>query len=260
MILAIDIGNSSIMLGVFDGARLTSKGKLSTARGRSADEYAALMMCIFEKNKVDTARFDGAILLSVVPSLTHVISDALASFKIKPIIVGAGIKTGLNIRTETPGTLGTDIVAGTVAAMRISKPPLIVADLGTATTLTAINQKEELCGCIIAPGAKISLDAMTEACSQLNDIALSQPKALLGKNTAESINSGVVMGNAIMLDGFIRKIKAEYGFDESTTVIATGGLSALIVPLCESKIQCEPDLTLHGLNYLYLLNKNKVKQ
>ncbi|MCM1363544.1 MAG: type III pantothenate kinase [Faecalibacterium sp.] len=257
MLIAVDIGNTSISIGVFDGDRLVFKSKMSAAVSRSADEYAALLLGIFEKNKTNISSVDSAIMLSVVPSLTHTVLQMLGSFGIKPLVVGAGIKTGLNIKTEMPGILGADIVAETVAAMKITDTPLIVADLGTATTLTVINAKSELCGCIIAPGVKISLDALAEKCALLADIPLSEPKSLLGKNTADSINSGVVLGNALMLDGFIDKIREEYGFDEMVNVIATGGLAELIVPLCKNKIHLEPNLTLNGLNCLYKINRKK---
>ncbi|MCM1544065.1 MAG: type III pantothenate kinase [Ruminococcus sp.] len=257
MILAVDIGNTSVSLGVFDGERLVFKSKLSADRLKTSDEYAILLSDVFEKNKVDSSAFDGAILLSVVPSLTHTVSSALKAFGVTPMIVGAGIKTGLNIRTEIPSSVGADIVAATVASMQVEKAPMIVLDFGTATTLTAINAKGELCGCIIAPGVKTAFDAMTKSCSLLTDVPLLTPKTLLGKNTADSMNSGVVWGNALMIDGFIKKIRSEYEIDESAAVIATGGLAQLIVPLCETKIRCEPNLTLNGLYHLYKINQKK---
>lgn len=257
MVLAVDIGNTSISIGMFDGDKIVFKSKLSANKVKSADEYAVLLSGIFEKNKVDCSALESAVLLSVVPSLTYTVSQALKDFGIKPLVVGAGIKTGMNIRTEIPSSVGADIVAATVAAMHIAKPPMIVLDLGTATTLTAINEKGELCGCIIVPGVKTSFDAMTQSCSLLTDVPLSKPKTLLGKNTADSINSGVVWGNALMIDGFVEKIRQECGFDDDATVIATGGLSELIIPLCKTKIRCEPDLTLNGLNYIYKINKKK---
>lgn len=259
MLIAVDIGNTSISVGVFDGDRLVFKSKLSAAIHRSADEYSVLLLGILKKNNIDISSIDASILLSVVPSLTHTVSQTLCDFGVKPIVVGAGIKTGLNIRTDMPGVLGADIVAETVAASQICKAPLIVIDLGTATTLTVINEKNELCGCIIAPGVKISFDALAETCALLTDISLSKPKVLLGKNTADSINSGVVLGNAMMLDGFINKIRNEYGFGEAMNVIATGGLAQLIVPLCENEVRYEPNLTLDGLNYLYKINAKRSK-
>jgi len=257
MIIAADIGNTSVSIGVFSGDMLVFKSKLGAVKTRSADEYAVLLLGVFQKNNVSISQIESAVLLSVVPTLTHTLTQMFESFGIKTLIVGAGIKTGLNIRTETPGSLGADIVAETVAAIQIAKTPLIVVDLGTATTLTVINEKGELCGCIIAPGVKISLDALTEVCSLLPEVSLSEPKQLLGKNTEDSINSGIIWGNTFMLDGFIDKIREEYGFENIFSVIATGGLADLIIPFCKNKMIYEPDLTLKGLNRLYKINNKR---
>ncbi len=257
MIIAADIGNTSVSIGVFSGDTLVFKSKLGAVKTRSADEYAVLLLGVFQKNNVSISQIESAVLLSVVPTLTHTLTQMFESFGIKTLIVGAGIKTGLNIRTETPGSLGADIVAETVAAIQIAKTPLIVVDLGTATTLTVINEKGELCGCIIAPGVKISLDALTEVCSLLPEVSLSEPKQLLGKNTEDSINSGIVWGNTFMLDGFIDKIREEYGFENTSSVIATGGLADLIIPFCKNEMIYEPNLTLKGLNHLYKINNKR---
>lgn len=258
MILAADVGNTSISLGIFENGQLISRAKLASDRSKTADEYAVLLAGIFGMKKLNFESLGGAMLLSVVPQLTHTISEALREFGIDPLIVGAGIKTGLNIRVENPSHLGSDIVADTVGAMRLAKPPLVVIDLGTATTLTAINPRGELCGCIIAPGVKLSLDALSKSCAMLPDVPIAKPSKLLGTNTAESMNSGSVLGSALMLDGFIDSIKAEFPGSE-LSVIATGGLSELIVPLCKSNIRREPDLTLKGLCRLWEINQKQKK-
>ncbi len=255
MILAVDIGNTSISVGVGNGAELCYSAKLAAERGRSADEYAVLMNGVFRMHGLDPASLDGAILLSVVPQLTHTILSALSLFGIRPTVVGAGIRTGLNIRVETPGLLGADIVAGTVAALRLAEPPLAVVDLGTATTLTVINENRELCGCVIAPGVKLSADALSASCALLPEISLTKPVSLLGRNTADSMNSGAVLGAALMIDGFLDRIREEYGFGDRLNVLASGGLAGLIVPLCRNRILCAPDLTLSGLFRLYELNR-----
>ncbi len=175
------------------------------------------------------------------------------------MLVGAGIKTGLNIRVENPSALGADIVADTVGAMQLAKPPFAVIDLGTATTLTAVNPRGELCGCMIAPGVKLSLDALSRSCAMLPDVSLSRPERLLGTNTADSMNSGIVYGSAMMLDGFIDALKNEYLPDE-LTVVVTGGLSELIAPLCKSAMLREPELTLRGLCRLWELNHRLAKK
>ena len=255
MILAVDIGNTSICLGAYeDGQGLRFRAKLTADRRKSADEYSVLIAGIFAMNNADASAVTGAMLLSVVPTLTHTLRSALSKFGIEPLLVGSGIKTGLNIRVDSPGMLGADIVADTVAALRKKEPPLIVIDLGTATTITAINDKNELCGCIIAPGVRASLDAMSEKCAQLSEVSLSKPEKLLGTNTNDSVNSGAVWGTALMLDGFINRIRSEYALGDRLSIIATGGLSELIIPYCENQILLEPDLTLNGLYRLYQIN------
>lgn len=260
MILAVDIGNTSISLGLFVQGKLHFRGKLTADRSKSADEYAVLIRELFSLNCADLGNVEGAILLSVVPTLTHTLREALSFFGISPIVVGAGLRTGLNIRVESPGQLGTDLVANTVAALRIADPPLIVIDLGTATTLTAINEKRELCGCIIAPGVRLSIDALAARCAQLPDISLVPPTQFLGKNTDDCMNSGAIWGSALMLDGMINKIRCDYAFGEQLTVIATGGLAGLIIPLCKNKILYAPNLTLEGLYQLYQSNAPRTRQ
>ena len=258
MILAVDIGNSSICLGVYelhgDRSHLAFKAKISSDRYKSADEYAVLLGGIFAMKRLPTSDVEGAIMLSVVPALTHTLTAALRSFGIEPMIVGSGIKTGLNIRVDTPNLLGADIVADTVGALRIAEPPLVVIDLGTATTITAINPRGELCGCIIAPGVRLSLDALSEKCALLPEVSLTAPEKLLGTNTSDCMNSGSVYGTALMLDGFIGRIRREFSIGDELSIIATGGLSGLIIPLCENEIRREPDLTLNGLCRLYEIN------
>lgn len=257
MTLAVDIGNTSICLGVFEcGERLVFRAKLASDHRKSADEYAVLISGVFRMHGADLSTIERAVMLSVVPTLTHTVCEALGVFGIKPLIVGSGVKTGLCLRVDTPNLLGTDIVADTVAAMRIAEPPMIVIDLGTATTLTVINEKGELCGCVISPGVKLGQDALAENCALLPEVSLSAPPRVVGRNTADSVNSGIVLGTALMLDGFISRISREMGF-EKPSVIATGGLARLIVPLSENDIIVEPDLTLRGLAHISELNQRK---
>lgn len=259
MILAVDIGNTSICLGLFEKNKLVCKAKLASDRIKTADEYAVLIAGIFSMKKIGFSEVEGAMLLSVVPPLTHTIVSALGEFGVKPLIVGSGIRTGLNIRVETPNLLGADIVADTVGAMMLVKPPFVVIDLGTATTITAVNSRGELFGCAIAPGVKLSLDALSSRCAQLSDVQLSKPEKLLGANTADSMNSGSIYGSAMMLDGFIDSIRSEYSL-ESLSVVATGGLSELITPLCKNQIRQEPELTLRGLCRLWEINSKPRRQ
>lgn len=259
MILAVDIGNTSVNLGLFENHRLVCKAKLASDRTKTADEYAVLIAGIFSMKKIVFSSVEGAILLSVVPALTHTIVSALDELGVKPLIVGSGIKTGLNIRVETPNLLGADIVADMVGALRLEKPPLVVIDLGTATTITAVNERGELFGCAIAPGVKLSIDALSNRCAQLSDVPLTKPGKLLGANTADAMNAGSIYGSAMMLDGFIDSIRREYSL-EDLSAVATGGLAELIIPLCKNPIRHEPELTLCGLCRLWEINSKPRRQ
>lgn len=257
MILALDIGNTSISAGCFENGKIVSKFKLNSDKTKSADEYAAILSEIFRMNSIDTNNIEGASLLSVVPTLTHTVKEALEKFSVSALVLGSGIKTGVNIRVESPALLGSDIVAAAAAALKIKSAPIITVDYGTATTFSVINESKQLCGCVIAPGVKLSLDSLSASCAQLCDISLEKPEKVVGTNTSESMLSGVVWGSALMTDGFIDKIKDEYGFGDELSVIATGGLSSLIVPLCKNKITIEKDLTLKGLYQIYIHNSKK---
>lgn len=255
MLLAVDIGNSSIDLGVFaqDGS-LVMKSKISTDRAKSADEYAVLLQGIFLLKGVDMKNITGSILSSVVPPITIAVASAINSlFGIKALEVGPGIKTGLNIKIDSQTELGADIVANAVSALGTEAGPMLIIDFGTATTLTVIDDKNTLIGVIIAPGVRVSLDALSMQASELPDVSIARPRRLIGKNSRESMNSGVLNGHALMIDGFFGKISAELKTD-NLKVIATGGLADTILPLCETSIQYVPDLTLEGLKLLYHKN------
>lgn len=257
MILAVDIGNSSISIGIFKDGKLIFSGKLKSSLDKSEDEYAALICEILKMNGIRISEVTGAIMLSVVPGLIHPITAALKKIAVEPLTVGAGLKTGLDIRTQIPGRLGADLVASAVGALVKKKSPLIIVDLGAATTVSVINERNEMCGCIIAPGVKLSADALSEKCALIPDVPLCKPSKLLGTNTAESVNSGCICGSALMIDGFINKIRGEYGFGDNLSIIATGGLASLVVPFCENKIEIAPELTLYGLYRIYNLNKKQ---
>lgn len=257
MILTVDIGNTSISFGVFENESLIYKFKLSSDKNKSADEYASSVRDFLNARNIEPEKIKGAALLSVVPSLRITIIMVLRSFGITPVVLGSGVKTGINLRVESPSDMGADIVADAVGALSVCEAPVIIVDLGTANTFTVINEKNELCGCAISPGIRLSADALSSSCALLSDVFLESPKTLLGKNTSDSINSGIVWGSALMLDGFINKIKKEYKTEKEFTVISSGGLSELIIPLCETEIRNEPDLTLKGLYRIYKINKNK---
>ncbi len=262
MLLALDVGNSSITFGVFEENRLLFSSKLSTVRSKCRDEYAVMLSGILNMHGVRPAQLDGAILSSVVPPLTGVIAGAAGQIAgVSPLIVGPGIRTGLNLRIDNPAQLGADIVASAAAALSMYEPPILIADFGCATTLTVINARSELCGVIIAAGIRSALDSLSASAAELPYIALEAPKHIIGKNTADSMKSGAVYGNVCMFEGFIRRIGQELDASGTLRVLATGGLAHCIVPYCDESlgIRLNPTLTLEGLNLLYRKNAQTPK-
>ncbi len=250
MLLAVDIGNSSIDLGVFDeSGSLLTKSKMSAVRTKCTDEYAVILSGILTLHGIGTDRITEGIISSVVPPLTAAVSSAIEKlFGFVPIEVGPGIKTGLNIRIDSQAQLGADLVANSVAAIAQYPLPLVVVDIGTATTFTAINREGVLEGVIICPGIRMSLD------SELPDVSISLPKRFIAKNTNDSMNVGVIYGHAFMIDGFIDRLDRELKGD-SLSVVVTGGLADTVLPFCSHKMEYVPELTLSGLRLLYLKNK-----
>lgn len=262
MLFACSIENANISIGVFDGDRLVFDAQLATIRERTADEYAILIGGVFAMHQMAPTAIDAAILASVVRPLNTALIGAIARLTaVKPLLVGPGLKTGLNIKTEIPSQLGADIVANAVAALSLARGPLVFIDLGTATTLTGINGKDELCGVLICPGVRSSLDALSAHAAELPAIALENPKVLLGRNTIDSMVSGIIHGQAAMIDGLLARIAADWDLDGSgtqpLTVIATGDLADRIVPFCRGphRIQLAPGLTLIGLKRIHQLNQ-----
>jgi len=256
MLFCCDIGNTDISFGVFDGDAMVFDSKIAASYEKSVDEYAILISGVFAMYHVALSAIDGAIISSVVRPLTSTMSRAIEKLmQVKSLLVGPGVKTGLNIKTDIPSQMGADIVANAVAATSLAAGPLVFIDLGTATTLTAINDNGELCGVLITPGVRSSLDALSAQAADLPCISLDSPRTLLGKNTIVSMVSGTVYGYASMIDGLLDRIANEWN-TEKLTVIATGGLAEKILPYCRSRhhIQCEPDLTLLGLKKIYQLN------
>lgn len=251
MLLAVDIGNSSIAVGGFGReAEPLFTVRFSSAEHRTADEYAADLRKALEQHGIaPEAVTDGAIA-SVVPLLTQTMKDALERLGIRRVLtVGVGVKTGIAIRTDSPAELGADIIANAAAAATLTEGGAIILDIGTATTVFALNDKKELIGGAILPGIRSSLEGLRNATAQLPMVALS-PKDAMGKNTADCISSGVLWGHAMAIDGFIEKFSAMEGMGEPI-VLATGGPASLILPLCGAEIQSQPFLTLKGLRVIY---------
>ena len=255
MILAIDVGNTNIKYGVFDGDKLISSFRVSSRLSRTADEYGSVLINLLTNSGVNKNDIDGVIISSVIPSLNYTICHMCEYFfGITPMMVGPGIKTGLNIKTDNPKEVGADIIVNSVSAFNKYGGPIITIDFGTATTFNVVSDRCELLGVIIAPGIKTSLEGLTSNTAQLPTIELDAPKAVIGKNTKTSMQSGIIFGFAGLVDNIISKIKKELKLDK-ITVVATGGLGEIIAKEVKSVTYVERTLTLEGLKLIYQFNK-----
>lgn len=255
MILAIDIGNTNISLGGFDRDEIQFISRISTNHERTDDEYAVSILQMLSLHGIEKESIRGVIIASVVPPLNAVIKNAVSFlFGTEPLFVGPGIKTGIGIHCDIPSSVGADIITESVAAFTLYGGPALIIDVGTATMMTVINNKGAFIGTSIAPGVMMGLDSLSTVTAQLPMISLGIPDKIIAKNTADCMRSGVLYGNASMIDGMIVRIKKEFG--EELKVYATGGLSSLIIPLCEQKIELDEHLVLKGLNILYKKNRS----
>lgn len=253
VILTIDIGNSNITLGGFEGERLLFAVNLSTDTGKTADEYASAILGVLAVRGIVGKTVRGAIIASVVPPLNTVIKEAVRLiWNVEPLTVGPGVKTGLNIHCETPSSVGADLICACVAVHHLYESPALIVDMGTATKMTVLNAKGAFSGVSILPGVLMGLHSLWEHTAQLPKVALESPKTVIGKNTVDSIRSGIIFGNAAMIDGMIDRINEEYKTE--LAVYATGGLAHMIVPHCKHVIQTDENLILKGLSIIY--NKN----
>lgn len=253
MILAIDIGNSSVVIGCADANSSKIIGRLAAHRYKTEDEYAVDLMRLLELHHIDPFSLEGSIVASVVPPMSDTIREAVRRVTgKKPILVGPGLKTGLHILIDNPGQLGSGLVVNAVAAIEKYPKPLIVIDMSTATVVSVIDREGRYIGGTICPGIMISLDALASGTSQLPRIGLEAPDTVIGPNTVDAIRSGAVYGNAAMLDGLIERIEEELG--EKATVISTGKLSAHVVPHCEREIIHDENLLLRGLWLIWQKN------
>lgn len=253
MILAVDIGNSNIVLGGIQGNNIAFEARLRTEPTKTSDEYCIDVKIILDVYGFKQEDVEGAIISSVVPQVLNSIKTAIKKLTGKTaLVVGPGLKTGLNIRVENPSQTGADLVVGSVAALREHKPPLIVVDMGTATTMSVLDDSGALIGGCICPGVKISLDALTERTALLPGLQLDQPRKAIGRNTIDCMRSGIMMGNACMLDGMVQRMEEELG--QKATVVITGGIAKFIAPLCKTPMIYDKDLLLKGLAFLYREN------
>ena len=246
MILAIDIGNTNIVVGCIDENEIYFTERLSTVRTKTELEYAVDLKTILDIYHIKKTEIEGCIISSVVPQITNIAKLAVEKIlKKKVMVLGPGIKTGLNILMDNPGQLGADLVADAVAASNNYPAPLIVIDMGTATTVSVLNDKKQYIGGMILPGVGLSLDALTSRASQLGGIGIEE-------NTTECMKSGIIYSSAASLDGIVERIEEELGTE--ATVVATGGLAKKIIPYCKKKITLDEELLLKGLLIIYEKN------
>ena len=254
MILTIDIGNSNIVVAGVEGDDIVFEARLRTDATKTSDEYCIDLKMILEVYGIKSENIEGSIIGSVVPQVLNSVQTAIKKLTGKAaLVVGPGLKTGLNIRIENPSQTGADLVVGAVAALREHKPPMIVVDMGTATTIMVLDQDGAFIGGAIAPGVKISLDALTDRTALLPGLQLDQPKKAIGRNTIDCMRSGIMMGAACMLDGMVKRMEAELG--AKTTVVATGGIAKFVIPMCRTPMIYDKDLLVKGLAILYRENK-----
>lgn len=255
MLLAVDIGNTNVTLGGYKGDELSFTARIATDRSLTADQYAAQLHNMLTLNGIETNSFDGAIISSVVPPLTSAMKQAVLRVTgVDALVVGPGVKTGLNILIDNPAQTGADLVAVSVAAKAKFPCPNVVCDLGTASTITVLDKNGSFIGGAIYPGIRTSLNALVENTSLLQLISLEAPSRVVGRSTIECMQSGVIFGAASLLDGMISRIERELG--EPVTAIATGGLSASIIAHCDHKFEYSENLILEGLKIIY--EKNSV--
>lgn len=257
MLLAVDIGNTNIVFGCVDeNDNIVVFERISTNHNATATEYASLIKNILEMNNFCCSDIDDAVMSSVVPSVTNTVKEAVRKlFGVEILVVGAGVKTGLNIIIDNPKQLGSDQAVDAVAAINTYPVPLIIIDMGTATTVSVVDKNKNYIGGLIMTGMGVATDALIQRTSQLPKIDFELPPNIIGTNTIDCMKSGVLYSNACALDGIIERIEEELG--ESCTAVATGGLSSVVIPLCRKNITIDKDLLIKGLTIIYHKNKKR---
>lgn len=253
MILAIDIGNTNIVIGCIDDHKTYFVERVATVRTKTELEYAIDLKIVLDLYHIDPQQLSGGIISSVVPQITMIMR--IAAEKIlqkKMLVVGPGLKTGLNILMDNPAQLGSDLVVGAIAGIAKYPVPLVIVDMGTATTIGVIDDKKNYIGGVIVPGMQVALDSLTSRASQLQGISLEAPKKLIGKNTIDCMRSGIIYSNASILDGMIARIREELG--QEVTTVSTGGMAKVVTPYCKEKITLDEELLLRGLWIIYSKN------
>ncbi len=253
MLLAVDIGNTNVVFGLYDGDTLAHTFRVSTIHTRTEDEHGILIRELLALAGLEPKVVSAAILASVVPPLTDVVSAAVRRVCARePLLVGPGLKTGISVLYENPREVGADRIVNAVAAFERFHGPVIVVDLGTATTFDCISGKAEYLGGVIVPGVRVSLDALLTHAAKLSRIELAAPPRVLGRNTTHALQSGLIIGHAALVDGMVERLEAELGY--RSTVVATGGLSALVSEHARRIDSVDVNLTLDGLRILHERN------
>lgn len=254
MILTVDVGNSNIVLGGVRGEEIVFEARLRTDATKTSDEYCIDLKMILEVYKLDPEGIEGSIIASVVPQVLNSMQTAIRKLTGKaPLVVGPQLRTGLHIAIDNPAQTGADLVVGCVAALREHSAPMIIIDMGTATTMIVLDKDSAMIGGAIIPGVKISMDALTGRTALLPGLQLDQPKKAIGSNTIDCMRSGLMLGSACMIDGMIDRMEEELGY--KTTVIATGGIAKFVLPMCRHEIIYDKDLLVKGLATLYRENQ-----
>lgn len=256
MLLAIDIGNSNIVIGGIENDQIKFEARIATDRIKTSDQYGVEIKNILNLFEVSPQQVEDCIISSVVPPVFNAVRTGVIKLTgLTPMVVGPGIKTGLNIQMDNPASVGSDLIVAAVAALQEYQAPLMLIDMGTATTITVVDKDNTYIGGAIIPGVRVSAEALSSRAAQLPGIQLDRPKRAIGKNTVECMRSGIMFGAAAMLDGMIERMEAELG--KQTTVVATGGIAQFVAPLCKREIRLEKDLLLKGLNIIYKKNKRQ---
>lgn len=256
MLLAIDIGNTNIVIGGIrpETDEILFQVRIATDATKTSDQYAVDIKNLLSLSDIRVRDIDGCIISSVVPPVFNSVHTGVRKVvRLEPLVVGPGVKTGLNILTDNPAVVGSDLIVAAVAALQSYDPPLILIDMGTATTMTVVLENNAYVGGVIIPGIRISAEALSARAAQLPGIQLDCPRRVIGKNTVESMRSGVMYGTACMLDGMIGRMEEELG--RTATVVATGGMAQFIIPLCRRQMNLEHDLLLKGLSAIYKKNQ-----
>lgn len=256
MLLALDVGNTNIVLGCLDGENTFFEGRISTDTNKTEAEFAVILKNLLDIYNIDLNSIDGAIISSVVPQLTNVLKNAVHTVTgCKPIEVNININHGLTIAADDPAQVGNDLIVAAAAALEEYTPPIILFDLGTATTITLLDENSVFRGVAILPGIKTALNALVKDTSQLPAISLETPKSVIGKNTVDAMKSGLIYGNTAMIDGMIERISKE--LNTPPTIVATGGLAKFFIPHSKYNIIYDESLLLKGLFILYTKNKEQ---